>query len=917
MSEITERESLFDKADAFSKLFENAHYESGQAQSFIFGLCEVYGISTYRAVLFEDRVAKDEGGINRIDALFPSLLLVEMKSKGKNLEKAYEQSKGYLEKLKKRPDAVPRYILVSDFQNLVLYDQQSDTPNSPIADFKLADFRQNVHVLEFLNGYEREETIRQEKANIEAAKKLGVLHDAVKNSDYRGDLERLLVRILFCLFGDDTQLFGESDLFFKIIEQTRADGDDLSCMLDRFFSVLDMPKESRSKSLRADYQTLPYVNGELFKGRLIDHCFSSDVRTALIECCKIDWSEISPAIFGTLFQSIMHFEDEKAENKTKKRREFGAHYTSEENILKVINPLFLDDLKKELVKAKKDEKKLNAFHAKLRELNFFDPACGCGNFLVVAYREIRLLENETLRQLEKITRQTRTPICDVDQFHGIEIDSTSAQIAIVALWITDHQMNLNVNNSGNAYRRLPLKHRANIICANALQTDWQEIIKPDVCSFIMGNPPFIGRQYQTEQQKNDLEHVFNDSKGAGVLDYVSAWYMKAARYIQENNTIPVAFVSTNSICQGEQVGILWKEIFKLNVNLHFAYRTFRWNNEGDGMAAVHCVIVGFGLNEPAQRFIFAEGKKKKKAKKLNPYLVDAPTVLIEKRRTPLSKNAPEMVFGNMPNDGGHLLLSQEQADEIIKNDTVAAKYIRPFLGAEEFINNLPRFCLWLVDSSESDCKKSPEITKRVKAIKKMRLESNREATQKLAETAHLFGEIRQTDKPYLLIPRVSSEQRKFVPIGFLTPENIVGDSCLCVPNATLYHFGILTSSMHNAWMRTVCGRLKSDYRYSQSIVYNNFPFPKTTKAQKLAIEEKAQAVLDARAIHENLTLADLYNPKTMPENLANAHAELDNAVDLAYAFGRHKKDDASRVAFLFEKYQELVEIEKNKNTKKS
>ncbi len=927
MSEITDLKSLHDKADKFSKQFENAKYESGEAQKFINGLCDVYGISPLHSVFFEERVEKDSGkGINRIDALFKGLLLVEMKSAGKSLEKAYEQTKGYIEKLKKLPEAAPRYVLVSDFQNLVLYDEESSDKETPIASFKLADFRQNVEVLGFLSGYERIAILLQEAANIAAAKKLGLLHDAIKAGDYRGDdLERLLVRILFCLFGDDTNLFGESDVFLQLIEQTRSDGEDLSCVLDRFFNVLNTPKEARSKSYNANYQALPYVNGELFKGRLADHCFGSEARAVLIACCKIDWSEISPAIFGTLFQAIMHHEDEKTTDKPKKRREFGAHYTSEANILKVIEPLFLDALKAELEKARGVKTKLNAFHAKLRKLEFFDPACGCGNFLVIAYREIRLLEELTLVELEKLTNQRREPVCDVDQFYGIEIDSTSAQIAVVAMWITDHQMNRRISNNGKPYLRLPLNHRANIVCANALQIDWQSVIKPKECSFIMGNPPFVGRQYQHEEQKTDLALVFQDMNGAGVLDYVTAWHIKAARYIQANKKIPVAFVSTNSICQGEQVAILWTALLKLKVKLHFAHRTFRWNNEGGGVAAVHCVIMGFGLQEPTSYRLFDYGDDIKgepteiKAAQINPYLVDAPTVLIDKRRKPLSINAPEMVFGNMPNDGGNLLLSQDEADEIKKNDPIAAQYIRQLLGSEEFINNIPRYCLWLKDSTGTDRAKSPEIKKRTEAIRKMRSESPREATQKLAETPYLFGEIRQTNQPYLLIPKVSSETRRFIPMGYVDANVICKDSSFMIPNATFYDFGLLTSTMHNAWMRSVCGRLKSDYNYSVGIVYNNFPFPVGVKpAAKKKIEDAAQAVLEARAVHKDKSLADLYNPKTMPENLANAHVELDKAVDAAYSF-KGKKDDAARVAFLFEKYQELVaplvEVEKVKTRK--
>jgi type II restriction/modification system DNA methylase subunit YeeA len=522
-------------------------------------------------------------------------------------------------------------------------------------------------------------------------------------------------------------LFGEADLFLKLIEQTRADGRDVGSTLDDFFEVLDTPQDLR-KNIYPEFVPFPYVNGALFKGRIATHHFTSEARTALLECCKIDWSEISPAIFGTLFQAIMHFEDEKSTGKTKKRREFGAHYTSETNILKVISPLFLDALKEELEKARGKKAKLNAFHAKLFSLNFFDPAFGCGNFLVIAYREIRLLEAETLRELEQLTHQYQYPICDVDQFHGIEIDSTSAQIAVVALWIADHQMNFLVSNNGKPYLRLPLKHCANIVCANALRIDWNEVLPAEQCSFVMGNPPFVGYSYQSKDQKTDLANVFKGMNGAGVLDLVAAWHITAARYIQANSKISVAFVSTNSLTQGEQVAILWTELLKLNIKLHFAHRTFRWSNEGKGVAAVHCVIMGFHLSPVGANF-FAQSSMERankfapticrlfdygddiagepieiQAKQINPYLVDAPTVLIEKRRKPLCAGAPEMTKGSQPTDGGHLLLSQEEADAIRKSDLIAAKYIRPFLGAEEFINNLPRFCLWLKDSTAQDRK---------------------------------------------------------------------------------------------------------------------------------------------------------------------------------------------------------------------
>jgi hypothetical protein len=918
MSEITKFKSLHDRADAFSKIAVDFKYEMKEAQKFITGLCEVYGISIYYAPSYEEHVKKEGGGIKRIDALFKGLLLVEMKSAGESLEKAYVQAQGYVDKLKNRPDDMPRYVLVSDFQKFVLYDLIEEK----VTNFKLADFRQHVEVLGFLGGYERIATSIQEAANIAAAKKLGVLHKSIQANDYKGeDLERLLVRILFCLFGDDTHLFGKPDLFLELINQTRADGRDVGSTLDDFFDVLDTPLDSR-KNIFPEFMSFPYVNGALFKGRIAPHRFTSEARTALLECCKIDWSEISPAIFGTLFQAVMHHEDEKATDKPKKRREFGAHYTSESNVLKVISPLFLDALKAELEKARGNKKKLDDFHAKLRKLEFFDPACGCGNFLVIAYREIRLLEEETLVELEKLTRQQREPICDVDQFYGIEIDSTSAQIAVVAMWITDHQMNCRISNNGKPYLRLPLNHRANIVCANALQIDWQSVIKPKECSFIMGNPPFVGKKEQSPEQKNDIQSLASSIKGSGVLDYVTAWYLKATSFIKNNPEIPVAFVSTNSICQGEQVGILWACLSEQGVKIHFAHRTFRWSNEGDGVAAVHCVIIGFGLKEPTSYRLFdyihtkVEDKKTKKistvtkikeikATQINPYLVDAPNVVLSRRNFPLS-STPPMLEGITPLDNGLLSFSKSEYLAFIKQEPTAKKWFKRWITGESYINGGENYCLWLSDISPSELSAMPHVTLLIEKVKKFR--ENSKSSQSFAATPWLFRET-SIAKKYMVIPKTSSENRKFVPFGFVE-DGILSSSSLLMPNATLYHFGVLTSTMHHAWIRSVCGRLKNDYRYSAGIVYNNFPFPLDVKpAAKKKIEDAAQSVLDARAAHKDSTLADLYNQKTMPENVANAHVELDKVVDAAYSF-KGKKDDAARVAFLFGKYQELIETEK-------
>jgi hypothetical protein len=624
----------------------------------------------------------------------------------------------------------------------------------------------------------------------------------------------------------------------------------------------------------------------------------------------------------------MHDEEDTGKAKTKKRREFGAHYTSDANIIKTINPLFMDDLRAEFEKCTKQ--KLPAFHEKLAKLNFFDPACGCGNFLIVAYRELRLLEIEVIKKIygNKLTQLDvgeTLILCNVHQFHGIDIDDSATHIATVAMWLVDHQMNLEVGKAfGNYFNRIPLVKKANIVHANALQIDWQSVIKPQDCSFIMGNPPFVGSRMMTEAQRAEVAPIFGNIKSAGLIDYVAAWHVKATDFIKNNPKIAAAFVSTNSICQGEQVGILWSYLLAQGVKIHFAHRTFQWSNEGRGVAAVHCVIIGFGLKESENCRLFdyenIKGEPTEiKAAQINPYLVDAPNVLVVNREKPIS-NVPAMRFGSMPRDGGFLIFTTEEKDEFLVKCPAAEKWLKPYIGAHEFINGEMRWVLWLVDMSPAELNKMPDVLERVKQVKAFRSASKAESTRKFAETPAIFCQLAQPTTDYLLFPRHSSDKRKFVPIGFLIPDNIVADSCLCVPNATLYHFGVLTSTLHNAWIRAVCGRIKSDYRYSQSIVYNNFPFPTPTAKQIAVIETKAQAVLDARAIHENSTLADLYNPLTMPANLVKAHNELDKAVDAAYNF-TGKKDDAARVAFLFEKYQELVaplvEVEKVKKPRKA
>jgi len=746
------------------------------------------------------------------------------------------------------------------------------------------------------------------------------LHDAIKATGYDSkDLETYLVRLLFCLFADNTHLFGDNYQFLDYLKNyTQVDGENLHERLQTLFKTLNTKK--RLKNMPEHLAAFPYINGALFKGDLEDCYFDKEARDTLIECCELDWSEISPAIFGSLFQAIMHFDDEAGKAKTKKRREFGAHYTSEKNILKTINPLFMDDLRAEFnAISPRSKVKLQAFHEKLEKLNFFDPACGCGNFLIIAYRELRLLEMDVIQKQygKSVSKQLDLNLlvrCNVDQFHGIDIDSSAVNIATVAMWLTDHQMNIKLEalELADYYTRIPLVTKANIVHGNALQLDWEEVIAPDKCSFIMGNPPFIGSKMINESQRKDIMPIFGKLKNGGLLDYVAAWHIKSAHYIQTNQNISVAFVSTNSLTQGEQVAVLWAELLKLNIRLYFAHRTFRWSNEGRGVAAVHCVIMGFGLKElNSYRLFDYESIKGEpveiKVKKINPYLVDAPTLLIKKINKPLCK-VPKIGIGNKPIDGGNYLFNKEEKAAFIAKEPNSESFFKRWLGAYEFINNKERWCLWLGDIAPNTLKKMPCAVERIKAVKKFRESSKSKPTQNIAATPTRFHVEFLPKNNYLLIPRVSSENREFIPIGFFDESFFPSDSCLCMPSAEIYHFGILTSTMHNAWMRTVCGRLKSDYRYSAGIVYNNFPWAKPNEKQIKVIETKAQAVLDARAEHKTSTLADLYHSLSMPPNLVKAHKALDKAVDTAYSY-KGKKDDAARVSFLFECYQKLINNE--------
>ncbi|WP_153144918.1 DNA methyltransferase [Dechloromonas sp. H13] len=892
------------RALAFSKEWAEESSEDAEAKAFWDAFFAVFGVTRRRVASFEEPVKKSDGKGGYIDLLWRGVLIVEHKSRGKDLDRATKQAFDYFPGLKERD--LPRYVVVSDFARFRLHDLDAGTEH----DFDLADLHKNVKLFGFMAGYQSRSFGKEAAVNIRAAEKLGKLHDLLKASGYEGhQLEVLLVRLLFQLFAEDTAIFERRQFTDWIEQRTSDDGADLGSLLNTLFEVLDTPPEKRQKSLDEQLAGFPYVNGRLFAENLRSASFDRAMRETLLDCTALDWSQISPAIFGSLFQSIM---DAQA------RRDLGAHYTSEHNIRKALGPLFLDDLWAELGKlkasAKSNAKRLLEFHAKLAGIRVLDPACGCGNFLVVAYQELRLIELELLREMHK-HRETgfldvgSIMFVDVDQFHGIEYEEFPAQIAQVALWLTDHQMNMRVSEEfGQYFVRLPLKKAANIVHGNALTTDWASVVKPADLSYIVGNPPFVGKKEQSPAQKSEVMATFDGLKGAGVLDYVTCWYRKATDYMTANPVIRTAFVSTNSITQGEQVGILWGDLFTSGVKIHFAHRTFQWSSEARGKAAVHCVIIGFGLQDRSDKLIFDYDTPQSEphalaATQINGYLVDAPGVVISKRSKPLNFAAPEMAYGSMPIDNGHLTLTEDDAQQLIAAYSEATPYIRRYQGGDEFINGQVRYCLWLVGCPPENLRAWPLIRSRVEATRAFRQSSNRERTNELADTPALFGEIRQPTRRYLFVPKVSSENRHFLPIGYCEPEVISSGSGLLVGDATPYHFGVLTSTMHMAWMRTVCGRMKSDYQYSAGIVYNNFPWPTPTEPQRKAIEQAAQAVLDARAMFPNSTLADLYDPLTMPPELTAAHRKLDKAVDVAYGKPAGFPTEAERVAYLFKLYE--------------
>jgi hypothetical protein len=903
-------------AALFAMRWRAAVSERADKQTFYNEFFEVFGIRRASVAVFEENVCNLGGHTDAIDLFWRGKLLAEHKSRGASLDHAASQAFRYIESLARegRHDEIPRFVMVSDFANFTLYDlepdEQRDLPlfaGLPLtrADFTLSEFPDRVRNFAFMLGRANKKSSLV--ANQKAYRRMCDLHDALKRGGFSGhDLERLLVRVLFCLFAEDTFIF-EPEAFTRFIrDTTAADGANLGAQLNMLFDWLNNPAADGELDDTDPFNGFRYVNGGLFAERLGFPRCDQKMRDALLECCEFHWAAISPAVFGSLFQGVM----EPGE-----RRQLGAHYTGERDILRVVNSLFLDELQADWQRAKRDRSTrrragLNEFHQRLRSLQFLDPACGCGNFLVLAYRELRLLELEVVKTLADLDRQQLLPVVNVDQFHGIEILEWPARIAEVAMWLMDHQMNQQAGEQfGRPIDRLPLTTSPHIVHSNALTLDWAEILPPSACSYILGNPPFVGKHLMTGEQTQDMQRVFGTVSGVGVLDYVTAWYVKAARYMQKNRTVSAAFVSTNSVSQGEQPGVLWPLLFSLGVKIHFAHRTFQWSSEAPGKAHVHCVIIGFGLADRDRKKIYdytADNDQPDVSvvDNINPYLVEAADLVLPSRSAPIC-NVPSIIYGNKPADGGHLIIEESDYSAFIKANPTAKPCVRPLICAEEYLHGQRRYCLWLAGAPPAIIAQNPGVKSRIQACKDFRLASKKASTREAGKTPSLFMEIRQPHKTYILIPLHTSETRAYIPFGYFTPKTIVHNSCTAIPNATLYHFGVLSSAMHLAWVKQVCGRLKSDFRYSNKLVYNNYPWPTPSASQREKIEYAAQAVLDARENYPTSTLADLYDPLTMPPPLVKAHTALDAAVDRSYR--KEKFDhDRQRVEFLFTLHQQLT-----------
>ena len=925
MTDVQQRAAAKD----FTKYWTGRGDEKQETQRFWIDLLRnVYGVEEpEKAIEFEYPVKLDH--VSFIDGYIrETRVLIEQKGADIDLRRGYKQSDGSMltpyQQARRYAgylphDMNPRWIVVCNFREFHIHDM--NRPNDEPEVVALDDLEKEYHRLNFLVDTGDENIKKEMEVSLQAGEIVGVLYDALlkqykdpESPETLKSLNALCVRLVFCLYAEDAEIFGGHGKFHDYMQRHQSDA--RRALID-LFRVLDTKPEARDPYMDDDLAAFPYVNGGLFADEniIIPRLDENIVDLILHRASEdFDWSSISPTIFGAVFESTLNPET---------RRSGGMHYTSIENIHKVIDPLFLDDLKAELkeiqeIAIERTRKlKLKAFQAKLAGLTFLDPACGSGNFLTETYLSLRRLENKVLAVLnyDQIILDMDNPIqVSISQFYGIEINDFAVTVAKTALWIAESQMMKETEDIMHmSLDFLPLKSYANIVEGNALRLDWESVVPKNKLNYIMGNPPFVGYSLQSKEQKTDILSIYIDEKGkpyktAGKIDYVSGWYFKASAFMQGTG-IRTAFVSTNSITQGEQVAGVWKPLYdRFGIHIDFAHRTFRWDSEASVKAHVHCVIVGFSIAQNNEKHRLYTSDHVAIAENINAYLLDAPNVFISNRNKPLCE-VPLMTTGNRPADGGHLIIENNDYEDFISKEPNAIPYIKKLIGSAEFINNKKRWCLWLVGVSPAELRKMPEVMKRVQACKTDRENSPDAGRQKLAETPSLFRETNNPDK-YIVVPKVSSEQRRYIPIGFLDETTIPTDLVFTISDITIYHFGILTSNVHMAWMRAVCGRLKSDYRYSKDVVYNNFPWPTPTDAQKTKIEETAQAILDARALYPDSSLADLYDETTMPPELRKAHQQNDKAVMRAYGFDVKTTTETTCVAELMKRYQALTESKK-------
>lgn len=910
-------------------------YEKGESQSFWIDLLQnVLNVEQpTQSISFENRVKLSHTSF--IDAYIDKTkVLIEQKSIDKDLRSSIKQSDGtaltpfqqakrYIAELPVSKH--PRWVITCNFKSFLIYDMEN--PQGEPFEILLENLEKDWHNLSFIVEDSNDKLKHEMEVSVDAGNLVGILYDAFL-SQYGGDVSEadlhslnvLCVRLVFCLWAEDSGTF-EKDQFSKYMQSFKTEN--MKSALEKLFKILDTPVEKRDRFLEDKLKAFPYVNGSLFKQQEGEEIppFTEDIADKLINQAGFgfNWRDISPTIFGAVFESTLNQET---------RRSGGMHYTSIENIHKVIDPLFMDELKdefkeiKNMAKGKTKYKALVEFQNKLASLKFLDPACGSGNFLTETFVSLRRLENLCIKELmggQSIlgSDDSFNPVMvNIHQFHGIEINDFAASVATTALWIAESQMlseTEKIIDFDSDF--LPLKSYANIKVGNALRIDWKEVVEPKDLSYIIGNPPFVGYSLQNEAQKNDILSIYVDEKGkpyktAGKIDYVAGWYWKAAQLMREaansGNSVRTALVSTNSISQGEQVASVWKPLYdRFGIHIDYAWRTFRWDSESTLKAHVHCVIIGFSVAENIKkRVLFDSPESQIFCDNINPYLIVSPNIFVESRTKSIC-NIPQMVYGNKPVDGGFFFFTEDELKEFLKQEPEARRYIHRIMGSEEYINNKTRYCLWLHKVSPNEIRKLPKVLDRVKSVRDYRLSSTKVATQKSAEWSTLFQEIRQPDKEYIIVPSTSSERRNYIPLGFMNPDVIVNNAVLIIPDATLFHFGILTSSIHMAWMRAVCGRLEMRYRYSKDIVYNNFPWPTLTDKQKEKIEQTAQAILDARAKYPDSSLADLYDEVTMPADLRKTHQNNDKAVMEAYGFGT-SMPESDIVAELFKLYSALT-----------